>query len=147
MIYCTVGVTGSGKSTWVKNIVKNHSYYVINDDALWLMLGAGEYFFDKGMSLFLKQKMIDLAKELDKKGIDVILDSADWFLSSTDRLECNFDEHEVTWVVFSIPHKEFVKDKRSKDNRGISIETWMDVYEIHLDRFEIPKNGLIIFER
>ena len=43
--------------------------------------------------------------------------------------------------------KEFVKDKRSKDNRGISIETWMDVYEIHLDRFEIPKNGLIIFER
>ena len=94
MIYATVGITGSGKSTWARSSGMD----VISDDILWYIWGHGEYYYDPRTSLDLKQKAIASARAWPR---DIVIDSADWFLSEEDRA-C-LDVREVTWMIFPTP--------------------------------------------
>ena len=129
MIYATVGVTGSGKSTWARSSGMD----VLSDDMLWYVHGKGEYHFDSRTSLDFKERAIATARAWPRH---IVIDSADWFLSNEDRL-C-LDLCEVTWMVFPTPPWPVVKQKRIKDARGLPLHVWADVYLQHTQRLQYP---------
>lgn len=130
MIYCTVGVIGSGKTTWSRKQGKR----IISDDDLRTML-YGKYEYREEDELALKKGAIALAIQLSYSETDVIIDSAAWFLtiearrhvwqsiSLSDRLP------QITWVVFPIPSREQIINWPTTKLRGISITRWLEVYE------------------
>ena len=145
MIYCTVGTTGSGKSTWVKQFVKCKDAYVIDGDKLRLMLFSENYTYDPAVEIYLKKCAVDLANQMHFLGKDVIIDDADWFLSDEDRFGLFKSEDRVTWVVFQFPSKELVIKRRTEEGRGIPVEKWLEVWENHKKRFKIPQTNNKIF--
>ncbi len=147
MIYCTVGVTGSGKTTWTKEFAKKHHCVVINDDTMMEML-HGKYEYVEEEQYWIKMSAVRLAKTLSwNLNQNVIIDSAAWFLSEKDRDECSFLDSEITWVVFNIPSIQVVTERRQKNSRGYPIETWLEVYQTHKNKLEplISSNTNIIY--
>ena len=110
---------------------------VISDDILWYVLGHGEYQYDPRMSLDLKRRAIASARVWPR---DIVIDSADWFLSEEDR--AYMDVREVTWMVFPTPPWAVVREKRQKDTRGFPLYIWSNVYMGHLQRLQCPEPGL-----
>ena len=70
----TIGMIGSGKSTWAKQFARdNPNTKIVSGDDLREML-AGYYLYDIGFEPLLDYIIFKLVKELLLAGYDVILD-------------------------------------------------------------------------
>jgi len=125
MIYCTIGTTASGKSTWAKK----SKMPIISDDALRTMI-YGSYKYVPKDELWLKGLAIQMALGIEEEKGDCIIDSASWFLRWEDR---NIEDllPQIRWVIFPVPTAKKVKEERKKNSRGYPIEKWLEIYKIH----------------
>lgn len=139
MIYCTVGTSSCGKSSYVEQLAKNYGMLVIDGDKIREML-FGRYFYDEVLEPAIKNFAINLARDLAFTGKDVIIDDASWFLSEEDRFGCFFGNKEYMWIYFKPPTVEDVIRHRKDDLRGYSIEKWIEVVEEHKKRLQKPKD-------
>ena len=138
MIYCTVGTTSSGKSTWAKKT----QIPIISDDALREML-YGTYKYVQKDEWWLKGIALQMALSVEEEKGDCIIDSASWFLREEDR-KIEDLLPQIRWVIFPIPTEKEVKERRKNDKRGISLDTWVEVYKQHkeyLDYNQLTENN------
>lgn len=127
MIYCTVGTTSCGKSTWARQT----KMPVISDDTLREMI-YGKYQYIKEDEWWIKAIAVEMALSIEDIKGDCIIDSAVWFLNNKDRL-FGVDIPQIKWVVFPIIGTGQVRKARTEDNRGIPIDKWIEIFYEHLE--------------
>lgn len=128
-----VGVSGSGKSTWAKNYIKDHpNTEIISSDAIRL-----ELFGDENSQIDNK-KVFDVyykrANDLLYEGKDIILDSTNVSFKDRKRIFTDLKEAWVKAIVFNTPREECIKRDQE---RGRSVG--VGVIDKMISRFVCPQ--------
>ena len=142
-LYMTIGMIGSGKSTWAKKFVKDHpNTKIVSGDDLREMF-AGYYLYDEKFESTLANIIDSIAIELIYDGYDVILDEC--HLTQLNRYsiiktikEETFDVR-TTAVIFPLNRKAWHLTNRYKNLRGYTKELWSEVFDKHdliFDKFD-----------
>ncbi len=146
-VYVTIGLPGSGKSTWAKNIAKSDdNIVIINRDGLRSMI-RGEYVFDVRYERLIKEATDDMIMRSLESGFDVIIDET--HIRKDRRQEIidivrDFDEYsscktEVVYVWFTENEKNV--ENRMKEPRGYDREKWTEVIAGMKKSFEYPEEN------
>lgn len=76
-LYLSVGLFGSGKSTWAKQMIKtNPNLKIVGGDEMRFMLNGGEYCYEPTLEIAVRDMLFDAAHALLRQGFDVILDES-----------------------------------------------------------------------
>jgi predicted kinase len=140
-VYLLCGLPGSGKSHWAsQQAEENENFIIINRDKIREMF-KGKYTYDKTIEKFVKfsceyltlccydlfsgfTAIIDetnITKAKRKLWIDLLLEDSDI---------------DIICVYFSLKEGNF--ERRMKDHRGLSKETWEEVINNMKKDFEEP---------
>jgi tRNA uridine 5-carbamoylmethylation protein Kti12 len=150
-VYITVGLPGSGKSTWSKKFAKeNPSTVIVNRDAFRTMI-KDEYTFDFRYEPFIKDATNRSIEEALEHGLDVIVDEthikADRrmeIISIIRNFENNYglinDDYGKTKIICMW----FTEDQnnlwfRMQNSRGYEMQKWENVINSMKKIFEPPK--------
>jgi predicted kinase len=135
-VYMTVGVVGSGKSTWAKcKLASLHASgveaVIINRDAMRTML-SGEYKYDAALEPHIKELTHQQIIHFLNHGYDVIVDETHVNKAKRsdliDLVRNNFDRSMVAIDAIVFPNGPECMERRIRDSRGISPEKWREVY-------------------
>jgi len=150
-VYITIGLPGSGKSTWSKNFAKeNDDTVIINRDAYRSMIKGGEYIFDFRFEPFIKQATNKAIEHALEYGLDVIVDET--HIKAERRKEIvkvvrDFEnsfglvtnEYGRTKIVFMwFTENERNLEFRMKESRGYEAKKWKAVIDGMKESFEEP---------
>lgn len=150
-VYLTIGLPGSGKSTWSRKFAsENKEVVIVNRDAYRSMIKGGEYTFDFRFEPFIKQatnKAIEMALE---HGLDVIVDET--HIKSARRNEIvevirdyeknyglitkDFGETEIVYMWFTEDKRNI--EYRMRESRGYDVSKWAQVINGMKKNFEPP---------
>lgn len=138
-IYIMVGVPGSGKSTFIKNIF-SRTYYsssVICKDKIREMLHQGNYIYDDAKETAIRESVRTLFKELLKIPNNIIIDEQnltikgrEWYITESQ------GNADIVAINFS-PSEEYLK-RRKLDSRGYPSYKWEEVHRESIARYEEP---------
>jgi tRNA uridine 5-carbamoylmethylation protein Kti12 len=139
-IYLTIGLPGSGKSTWSKAFAaKNENVLIVNRDKFREMF-KGEYIFDYQYEQPIKEIAEHAVNTFLDCGYDVIIDETN--LSRKMRwswINCIDDGYfnlEIIAVVFTERTNNL--EYRMKDSRGFTIDKWLEIIEKMRKIYEEP---------
>ncbi len=130
-IYILHGFFGSGKSTWAKNFVKEHSgTKIVSGDGFRLMFN-GEYKYVPELDNAITQSMADTIFNLLTDGYDVIVDCGN--LTESRRLPWLRIPAKHIAVIFPSKDKEWhIKNNVAK----IHSDSWDEVWESEHKSYE-----------
>jgi len=138
-IYMTVGLPGSGKSTWVKNHLKDHpDTLVVSRDDLREHLHAGTYIYDELLEPVISSLSNHILEDLIyRTNKDIIIDETNGRLDKRLKIinSINYMKGvspfarniEIIAVVF--PEPENILDRRMQNDRGYTREEWQAVID------------------
>lgn len=137
-LYLSIGIFGSGKSTWARE--QDPNIKIVGGDNIRYMLNAGEYIYYKQLEPTIISILLDMTETLLCQGHDVILDECYCGLTMRWRENVALRFHamaDLTAVVFPVkcmvPH---VLDKVKKGLRGKTPEYWTRVYQEMIEIYE-----------
>jgi len=142
-VIITVGLPGSGKSSWARDYVhENHNTIIISRDKYREMF-TGVYTYDDEIEKLVRACARQNRKTALEFGYDVIVDEVHITRAKraavkqyiTDELGDMFCERLQFWIVEFIPDKSHL-DRRLKDPRGYDEERWRKVYNEMLADYE-----------
>lgn len=129
-----IGLIGSGKSTWARQYIKDHSNTkIVGGDEIRLMLNGGVYVHDEALEPIVLYALEDITESLLNQGYDVILDECYCSLNKKMR------EHAATTAIFCnaefvavvFPERDMqdhIDDKVMKGLRGKTVNYWKRVF-------------------
>jgi predicted kinase len=135
------GIIGSGKSTWAKEFIQNNKkVIIINRDSIREMFNGGIYDYKEEVQGAVRNSVRSILLQCLDYNLDIIID------------ETNITkEHRKTWInlirdnskntniiCVYCSEKEKNLERRKKDTKGLSFETWEKVYNQMLENFEEP---------
>jgi len=113
----TIGLQGSGKSTWAKQMVQDHpgDYKRVNRDLLREMLDNGR--FNDGNERFVQEIRDKVILEALKSGRNVIVDDTNLSSKHFNHIESLIrGRGEIEVVFFDIPIEECIRRDGLRDN-------------------------------
>lgn len=150
-VYITVGLPGSGKSTWSKKFAKeNPSTIIVNRDAFRTMI-KDEYTFDFRYEPFIKSATNKVIEQSLEYGLDIIVDET--HVKKERRLEIikTIRDFENSYGLINndngkikIVYVWFTENKnniyfRMMNDRGYTKEKWEEVIDGMKKIFEEPE--------
>lgn len=134
-LYITIGLIGSGKSTWAKKFaIENPNTKIVSGDDLREMF-AGYYLYDINFESILPTITRQIIVELLAAGYDVVLDECNLSRSNRELLVTSLNGIDCTAVVFVPKSKEWHLNNRYKHLRGYTFEQWDEVFDKHIEIF------------
>lgn len=140
-IYITVGLPGSGKSTWSKGMAKDENIVIICMDNIRLML-KGDYIFDPIYEPLVAEITRGALNDALMAGFDVIIDET----HETKKLRASSigqvknhplpAQPEMVCVWFTETENNL--QYRMREARGYSDLKWAQVLESKSEKFEKP---------
>lgn len=154
-LYMTVGVVGSGKSTFAKNWVLGGKRTVIDVDGIRSALHGGIYTYNEEHEDYVFRTGVKAASQFLSGGYEVLMDDASLFLTKDGRMRfinaclCQFGiEKQINfgYYIFQTPSKDRVMARRAVESRGLSVDVWAGVYDKHIEMLQVPESseGIII---
>lgn len=141
MVIILVAPTGAGKSTKAKEFAKN-GVITVNDDAIVKLVHGGEYrLYEKKLKPLYKLVENQILTTALIMGRDVVIDRPNFSRNTRSRyisLAKSFDI-PVKCILFPwTTPEETALMRYNKDNRGYSLEYWLDVAKVHYANYEEP---------
>lgn len=134
--YLTIGLPGSGKSTWARKFVRDNSdTVVISRDSFREMVKAGGYYFDWSFEPIIK-KMAKacLFEVLKTNKYDIIYDETNMSKKARNAniqrifsKEIPRDKVEIYFV--HVLEKDNNLDRRMTNDRGMTKDKWQEVLD------------------
>ena len=149
-VYLTIGLPGSGKSTWSRKFAQeNENVVIINRDAFRTMI-KDNYTFNFRYEPFIKNSTNRAIEQALEYGLDVIVDET--HIKAARRIEIvetirNFEnsyglintEYGKTNIVYMwFTENENNIEYRMKESRGYDRDKWVQVIEGMKKSFEPP---------
>jgi len=133
-LYLTIGILGSGKTTWAKKMAKEDSNVkIISPDVIRQML-HGRYLYDNDLDSLVTNICQELIKILSYNYYDVIIDCCN--LTKSRRESWPWWRAEKIAVVFPRKTKVWHVNNKMKDSKGKSRSYWNGVYDSHVEQVE-----------
>jgi len=140
-VYMTVGLPGSGKSTWSKAFSnKNSNTVVVNRDAFRHMF-KGEYVYDITLEHLVKGAAKQTFIECLNENYDIVIDETNFlkrvrkeWIDAVKEYEKDHTRVNLVAVVFTEMRNNL--SNRMNNDRGISKEQWDTVIQGMKDKFE-----------
>jgi len=142
VVYISVGLIGSGKSTWAKAKAQKEPHTVIiNKDSLRDMI-KGKYIFCKDLEPLIHEWAAYMISIAIQNEYDVIIDEINLTKALRRNLidiaENNSPRPRIVCVWFT--EKNNNVENRLKDNHGdTSKDKWVKIYEHMRSIFEVPQ--------
>ncbi len=141
-LYLTIGVIGSGKSTWSRKAIEdNENTIIISRDSLREMI-YGKYLFIPKREFLIKEMVLKNIDVAFKNGFDVIIDETNLTSKKRKKFIKNIRENtdiEFTYSYIYFPYQSDGVDRRMEDdNRGYTKEKWQEVFNGMVKRIEYP---------
>ena len=129
-----VGNVGSGKTTWIKNFIKEQKeeWLVVSKDVLRTMLGGGYYLYDESLEASIDYITKKIIKELLQINRKIIIDETNMdVITRADLIECVYEAERIQAVVMPVISKEISMKRKSliETNYGYSVNVWEDIWE------------------
>lgn len=138
-IIMTLGLPGSGKSTWAKNYLREHPEAIrVNKDDLRAMLHDGKWSKDREKMVVTVRDQVII--EGVKAGKTVIVDDTNFASVHKNRLDQLARELGVPLIVVSfthIPVEECIKNDLKRD-RSVGKDVIMDMWSHYLAPKRLP---------
>ena len=121
-LYVLCGISGSGKSTWAHNFIKEHPevHYVSRDEIRFSMVGPDERYFSKENEV-LSEFIKTIADNLSH-GFDTIADATHLNQWSRGRLlhaiDKQFKQYEIIFVVFIVDYDKVIEHNNLREGRA-----------------------------
>jgi len=135
-----IGNIGSGKSTTVKELVKN-GYIAISRDSFRYMIGGGKYLFNpKFESLIYSMNLYSIRKCL-QAGLDVIVDETNVSKDMRKRyieLGKEYDYDVTALVMPRLTMKEAVDRRMNEPHGQPDRKTWEGIWKGFEDKYCAP---------
>lgn len=130
-MYLTIGLPGSGKSTWAKYMARHdHNLFIVSADAIRTMT-RGYYLYNKDLEPTISYLSYSMTRDLLQLGKSVIVDECN--LTSQSRLEyvelARDQEAEVIYVEFTTDVETCKLRRITTKERGLDNGTWDLVIE------------------
>ena len=144
-LYVTIGLPGSGKSTWAaQKAQKETQCLIVNRDSFRSMIKGGKYVFDKDYEEYIKTNCYDFINMLLAGGFDVIVDETNLTVQKRHELFNNammfFGEKKHTFIgIYFDKSKDVCLENRMKDSRGYDRKKWNEVIQSMVESLEEPK--------
>ncbi|KKN82769.1 hypothetical protein LCGC14_0305930 [marine sediment metagenome] len=135
-----VGNIGSGKSTYVKNFVKE-GYVVISKDDIRYMIGAGSYIFNPDYEEAIHEAAMELFWEFLEKGVNIVIDETNMDVATRKiYLSLAYSSKYTTEAIVmpKLSMAESVKRRLGANHGNASKEVWEEVYTRKEAAFEMP---------
>lgn len=105
-LFITIGIPGCGKTTWVKNKIKEiGGVHISRDEIRFSLLNENDNYFDKEIEVF--EKFINTIQESIDNEIDnnIFIDATHLSESSRNKLlsRINTRDNKITFVNFEVP--------------------------------------------
>jgi len=141
-LYLTVGLPGSGKSTWAKAQSKIDDAIIINRDSYRSMIKGGDYVFDKKYEFLIKDSCYHFVVDSLLSGFDVIVDETNLTIKKRGEVVSYVrsmvgDPIEIIIVFFDL-HSSICLENRMKDPRGYGKKKWEEIINSMGSSLEIP---------
>lgn len=140
-VYVTVGLPGSGKSTWARETAKDTNTVIICKDNIRNML-KGEYIFDPVYEPLVAEITITAFNDALMAGFNIIIDET--HITKEHRIKCieRVQSHtvpttpEIICVWFTEDENNL--EYRMREARGYSDIIWAQVLDKMVEKFEKP---------
>ncbi len=141
-LYLTIGVIGSGKSTWARKTVEdNKNTIIINRDSLRQMI-YGKYHFIPKIESLIKEIVLKNIDVAFKNGFDIIVDETNLTMGKRKEIIENIRKNtdiEFRYYYIYFPYQSGGVERRMEDNsRGYKREKWQEVFDGMIKRIEYP---------
>lgn len=105
-LFITIGIPGCGKTTWIKNKIKEiGGVHISRDEIRFSLLNENDNYFDKEIEVF--EKFINTIQESIDNEIDnnIFIDATHLSESSRNKLlsRINIRDNKITFVNFEVP--------------------------------------------
>jgi predicted kinase len=140
-IYLTVGLLGSGKSSWAREYVKTHpKVKIVSSDAIRQMLNGG-YKYIPEMDVLISNMMVAMTSRLLNEGYEVIIDACNLTDTRRNKWLTGIGATKKVAVVFPLKGKKWHIDNRMKSPHceGENEEYWFNVYESQRKQYQQVK--------
>jgi len=142
-----VGNVGSGKTTWIKKFLAEHSnenWVVVSKDALRRMVGGGEYIYNEHLEPFIDYMSKEAIKYSLQTGWNVIIDETNVSVISRAILIDLIQESVRDCIIKAVEMplltktESLLRKARPDTNYGYSIEVWEVVWERKNSKYVEP---------
>jgi predicted kinase len=120
-LFITIGIPGCGKTTWVKNKIKEiGGVHISRDEIRFSLLNENDNYFDKEIEVF--EKFISTIQESIDNEIDnnIFIDATHLSESSRNKLlsRINTRGNNITFVNFEVPLEIALKRNEKRTGRA-----------------------------
>lgn len=138
-VYMTIGLPGSGKSTWARNKIQGSRTVVISRDEIRKMIFGGVYKYDVTIEAMVKDMATACARSALCDDYDVILDETSLPKSKRMFWVDIFKREGHSIIYVHCPEQKYNLDYRmAGDGRGYDREYWGRVIEQLRATYEVP---------
>ena len=136
-----IGNIGTGKSTFVKSLVKK-GFICVSRDGIRYSLGGGQYIFSALCEQAVKATVKKLALELVKSEVEkIVIDETNMSISSRSyyiTLAIAYGYKCVAIVMPQLSMNDCVKRRLSNNHGAFTKEVWQEVWTNFSNRYEKP---------
>jgi len=124
-----VGNIGSGKGRLAEQYHEK-GYLILNKDAIRSMIGAGKYIFDPKIEPILAHIEGALAGSMLSAGYNIVVDSCNVTIGRRMEYKQIAEMFKAKIIVHELPRElmSLCIERRMNDARGVSKETWEEVW-------------------
>ena len=140
-VYETIGLTGSGKSTWARYFIKDRpKIKIVSPDGFRSMLN-GEYAYHVELDDVITQSTYDTAKNLLEAGYDVVIDCGN-LTNASDRRgkwrQLPADKFIAVMMPMDKPVEWYVDRRKTNPHWPVNVE---QIVMNEMKAYEPPKLG------
>lgn len=136
----TIGLPGSGKSTWAKAKAASDNCFVVNRDALRSMGYGGDYIFNQEREPMIFKASRRLIEDAVEYGYNVCVDET--FIKASHRQEIisAYPDQDIVGVYFDTPVALCINRRLCNTKRAIGTD-WAEVITKMYHAFEEPQQS------